>query len=321
MAVPTLDSVTPSSGDAGGEGVVQLAGTNFRLYAVPVSGYVGGDDPQLVRVTFDGVEATNVDVISATTLEVTPPMYTGDLQPTTFPPVDVTVTNLDDNGDPIAGETATLAASYTYVRQPLLPPTKTHDSPFERIARMVIQMFKREMLLKSGVNTHTDYSSDGIVIAQADVPTLHLVGPVVREDDYGWENEEVEEDLVDDEADIWPHPIMHTVTFTLIGSSDNYSEFLTMMAATRKILRSNSRLIIAGDVPAGSTLRLPIVVTSDPSKTRTAGNSNSHGFSATFELIRVPVLYLPPYLRTKKAAALELQAQNTTGSLVEVIAL
>jgi hypothetical protein len=82
---PTVSSISPNLGTAGGGTVVTITGTNF----------ING-----ATVNFGTSAATNVLFVSATTIQVTAPAGTG--------VVNVTVKNPDN-------QTANLAASYTYL--------------------------------------------------------------------------------------------------------------------------------------------------------------------------------------------------------------
>src|SRR3990167_10850073 len=108
MALPTFSSITPNTGHAGGREMVRISGTNFRLPAtVPHT-------LPTVRVRFNGEDALRVDAVDVHLLEVLTPQYRGaDL---TLPPVDLEITNLDDNGVAIPGETLTVADAFTYTR-------------------------------------------------------------------------------------------------------------------------------------------------------------------------------------------------------------
>lgn len=318
MAVPTITDISPTSGPAAGGALVVITGTNFRLYTPPASGFVGGQDPSYVSVTFGGAEAERVWVEAADTLVAMLPLYPGDPDLESFPAMDVVVQNLDANLAPIAGESATATGGFTFSRDPLRQPTLQLESPFTRISRLLLQWLKKQTLLLSVTKTHTDYSPDGITLAQAGVPSVHLVGPDVVDDAYGWENPDIEEDLAGDEFQLWPNPVMHTLMYDLIGQSDSQIEFLTLIGLVNKFFRRNPYLVMPGDIPTGWTLRMPMVMTDPPSTGAGMGNSNLHTFSSTFEVRRVPILYLPPYVAATKVASLELQTQKFNGTLVEI---
>lgn len=317
MAIPTITAITPTSGPAGGGHLVAITGTNFRQYTPPTSGNPNAPAPCYVQVLFGGEPCPRVYVYSETALEVITPAYPGDVDLETFPAMDVVLKNLDDNLVPIPGEVATRSQAYTFERENLRPPTLEDESPVTRITRAVLRMLKREVLLATSPRTHTDYSPDGVDIAQAGIPTVYLLGPDVKEDAYGWENEAIQEEQLDGTSLIWPNPIMHTLTYTVTGHSDAQPEFITLMSAIRKVFWRNPYLVMPGDVPQGSQIRLPIVVTDDPSPGAGILNANLHTFAAKLEIRRVPILYLPPYLRAWGVGTFTLGTQKLTGTLVE----
>lgn len=321
MAAPTITTLTPASGPAGGRNIVAISGTNFRLYTVPAYGNLNAGEPRTVQVWFNGVVAADVLVISTTQLEAIPPAYEGDANRTSFPAVDVKVQNVDDDGVLIVGEEDTAVGAYTYERYALRPPTLETESPFVRVSRRLLHLLKRQVMLDTSLRTHTDFSEDGVVLPDAPIPSLAIVGPTVTADAYGWENAQIEDALGGGDVDVYVNPIMHTVSFDLIGRSDNEAEYQRLMGEARRFCWQNPYLVISGDVPAGSTIRLPLVMTDEPQMQPGALNANLHVFVSSFEVRRVPVLYLPPYLRTTEVSTLQLEAQKVTGTLVETIIL
>ena len=148
MPVPTISSVTPNVGHTGGRNVIVLAGTNFRLPpAPPATGPTNGIVPKTVKVTLGGVDATDVRVFSATELDCRPGIHDPGA-------VSVVVQNLDDNGAPIAGESATLASGYTYQR-----PDLTAESDLIRILRVLRRELARQVTPEVAITTHADFDS------------------------------------------------------------------------------------------------------------------------------------------------------------------
>lgn len=316
MAVPTITSIIPSSGTAAGGNRIVITGTNFREYTTATSGFIGDSNTSRVEVLFNGL-AADVFAISATEIDVLPPAYTGDEDAESFSAVDVTVTNLDDDLAGIPGETVTSSAAYTYLRESLRPPTLETESPLVRITDSLIQLLKRQVLANTALMTDTDYSPDGIAIKQAEVPSLSILGPQLIPDAYGWENPDIEVDNGDGTTDIWPNPIYHTFIYTLSGGSDNPIELHTLMGAVRKFVRRNAYMVIDADIPSNTSVRMPLIMTGEPDMAASVMNANYHSFDSTIELRRIPIMYLPPYLRTKPVDILELQVQLFTGTLVE----
>ena len=320
MAVPTFAAVMPNAGPSAGGNAVKITGTGFRLYVPPAYGYVGTLVPSRVQVLFGGIVAPKVDVMSAMELWAEPPSYIGNYREDAFSPVALTLTNLDDSGIPIPGEQVVTAAVYTYTREALRAPTLEIASPFARITRALIRLLQQQIMSLSGIMTSTDYSADGIVITKAGVPSIFLNSPSIEMDAYGEDNEEYEENNLDGNVYVWPNQKMQTMRFSLaVFVDDSHVEMLTLMGAVSKFFRKNAYLVLIADVPANATLRMPLILTDPPMASQMTMNANLKSFSATFEVRRIPVLYLPPYLVTSAISSIELQAQKISGTLVEVV--
>lgn len=330
MAVPTITSVTPDHGASSGGNWVEIVGTNFRLKPPPAYGR-GGPLVETVRVFFGGFQAPEVRVWTSTTVGVSPPPCWLDQDLPFFPPVNVKLQNIgddgnvvafDDDGDPIPTEEVLAPEAYTYKREPLRMPTMGKESPFARLTRTLIQLIKREIVVEGGIKVHTDYSPDGIVVHDnAKVPSLFLTNQQVVEDAYGYENESYWDLQPDGSALCWPAPTMHTVTYDLMGASDFESEYSALMGAARKLARRNGYIVMPADVPAGVNIRMPFAMTADPSGASGDRNSNLNTFLAGVEVRRVPVVYLPPNLRTWPVDTARLDTQKLQGTLVETISL
>jgi hypothetical protein len=321
MAVPTIISITPTAGSARGSNVTIIVGTNFNEYTPPAYGYVGGSEPSYVEVLFNNVASDDVQVISPTELVAVPPAYTGDADQDSFPAVDVVVKNLDASFVPIPGEEDTLTGAYTYEREHLRPPTQDTESGLIKVTRTLLQLFKRQVIKEVSSTTHTDFSSDGIGVSYADLPNLAVTGPRTIPDEYGYENENPAVEIAGGVVEVWPAPIQETLIYELMGYSDSDMEMKGLMAACRKVFKGNPYLIVNADVPENETIRLPMMMTTEPAQDTANKNTNLHRFRAEFEVRRVPILYLPPHLETRTVATMELQAQKFTGTLVETITL
>jgi hypothetical protein len=322
MAVPTVTTITPNHGPAGGGNFIEIVGTNFRLATPPPSGYVGGISSQeTVRVLIGGFAASSVQPWSSTVLGVEPPAYFADADLAVFPPVNVRVQNIDGNGVVIPGEDVLVVEAYTYEREPLRMPTMGIESPFARVTRALLRLIKRQVVSPSGIQTHTDYSQDGIALLTAAVPSLFLTNMRVVPDSYGCENEGYWATQQDGSALYWPAPTMHTVMYDVLGASDFELEYMALMGAARKLVRRNGYLVMPADVPAGVDIRMPLAMPDEPSAGAGDRNSNLNVFLASIEVRRVPVVYLPPSLRTWPVETMHQEVQKTQGTLVETISM
>jgi hypothetical protein len=321
MAVPTIVNVNPLHSNAGGGQVITIVGTNFRPYVSPAYGYLGGTAPNYAEVLFGSELARDVKVISSTQIECTAPPFAGELEVDTvdYPAVSLSVTNLDDNLSPIAGEIATTAAIFIYKHDAIRPPEQDRAPVTERLARGLIRMFKREILRNTGIRVNTDFADAGQVKQLAKLPSLFMSGPAMRRDDYGEENFEPYKVEQDGSVLLWRRPSMYTASFELTLLSDKVMEALALIDAVQSSWRRNPYFVLQADVPDSSMLEMPLVITADFTPGATEGESNLVAFSASFEVQRIPVLHLPPYARTKVVDTLQIGVQKMDGILVETI--
>jgi hypothetical protein len=164
MPAPTVTSVTPSSGLTGGGSLVTIAGTNFEI-----------DVATPVVVTFGTLPATDVRVLTATSLTCLPPRGPiADASSTLV--VSVSVQN---TGGPNVG-TGTLVTAYTYRR-----PDLTVETHLAAAVRALLQLLKQQVIANVALTTHTDYdeaTSDLLNrVALAKLPVVVLIGPRLRE--------------------------------------------------------------------------------------------------------------------------------------------
>lgn len=188
--VPSIYSVDPEEGLASGRAVATLTGWGYRTPPDPEDGYLGDTFHPTVAVFLNGREADAVAVLSSTEIQIIVPAYLGD--PSTMSTaVDVLVKNLDDNGDPIATEEATLEEGYTY-----LHPDLTADSNLDWITRNVLRTLRRNIVDNVGTSASPDYSGSAAtqVTYVSKLPAVTIDGPVVRENKILRDNETRVED-------------------------------------------------------------------------------------------------------------------------------
>jgi hypothetical protein len=184
MAVPTVATLTPSTGSPTGGQLIELTGTGYRLPTAPGATIPAPPSPPSVRVTIGGVASSSVSVISDTRLLVIVPKHTmpiaTDGQTTLGTDVvDVVVENIDDSGVLIPGETVTVAGAYTYQR----PGVSYADGPygFTRVTATLIDLLRSEVLGNTVLETSTDYdpNTNTQQIEVETTPQLILTGPEV----------------------------------------------------------------------------------------------------------------------------------------------
>jgi hypothetical protein len=272
MATPVVNHILPYGSEVGddaegptmGRSLVEIYGRNFRLPPVPdpgpsgdiVNGLVVADEQETVSVTFGGVEAVSVGVASHICLRVITPISplagtaAGDYGDGA---VDVVVTNLDDNGDAIPGESVTVSGGYTY-RHVKLDATATSD--LERLIYRLMEEMKKQILPEVVLTAHTDYDSstvDGLNITDlAKVPAIVLVGPKLPENRFYSRNEKPENDAVDGMAEVLRKPRTVDLQFDVIGITNSTKEFLSLLAVANEFMNRNIVLTMDRD-PDDST--------------------------------------------------------------------
>lgn len=244
MAVPTITSVTPNLGVTGGGNLVEVLGSNFRLWQIPPpNGRPTGQYlPATVQVLFGGAPATSVAVVSPTRLFARVPRTP---LPMTRPAwaegsVDVVVRNLDDDEEPIAGEQATLAAGYKYRRVQL-----ANESDLARLNRALIQDWNTQVLANVSITTHTDFDPDTgdnlNTTPIAELPAITLIGPQLITNRFYSENVEPLEELGTERAVRRP-PERDDVAYQIVGVAKLFTEASNLMAAVRTYFRDNHYL-------------------------------------------------------------------------------
>lgn len=240
MAVPTVTSISQAFGHTAGRQYVEIVGTNFRQQTPQVG--VNGPapvPPPSVRVVFGTVEATKVLVLSGTRLmAITAPSDEASN-------LDVVVTNIDDNGDPIAGETATLASAYNYRRMQF-----TSSSHLRTVVRALISRMRRDIHpnVRHTVNTDIDESTLTIlnVAKIASLPAFMLVGPNIADSDAVYRDNancrSLDDPVTDDFADTQGLKAKD-VLFDLLLVSDNDTEMLNMANGVISFARITKGLV------------------------------------------------------------------------------
>ena len=281
MAVPLIITVTPTEGLTGGNNSVELKTNNARLPpAVSSTGYVGGSVQETVQVFFGTAQATKVQVVSKGRVLCRAPKNS----PGTY---DVTMKNLDDNGDVIPGEEYTKAAAYTTARPDLTyDPAKTSD--FVRIIETLILAMRSEIIDNVGLTVHTDYdeeTGDYInVTKQAELPALTLIGPDVLENRFHTTNE-IQYSGISPVIGLIP-PYTVDLQFQIIGASESTRQLIELLFATVQFFHRNSSISMLCD-PDNPSLGSNkwdmdfIEEGGEPEVTSKLGQSNVRSFSAT----------------------------------------
>lgn len=310
MAVPTITDISPDTGHPGGGQMIEITGTNFREQpstpSVPPHAY------KSVAVTVDGVAAEEVLVVSSTLLRVRVPDYRGDPNPelpgtvdesvsrVTFPAVDIVVTNLDDDGDPIGGETVTEASAFSYV-QPLIR-APAGDPPLYQVFREFLWLLKRQVVSRVARATHTDFGDSGEKITVLSKhPSIGLQMNLLRDPEYSYfDNETI---LVDNGDNTWSEydaskTFMMMCPMTL--SSQSETEVHHMVDALIDAHMATPWLNVQPDPswPPGALNRYPLEMVDMPTQVGTVDRANIHAFAATMRIRGIPLVREDPLTTT-----------------------
>jgi hypothetical protein len=248
MAIPTITSIQPARGPASGQTLMTIMGTGMRLPPQPPAGRpTKGGLPQTVEIRIGAQPATRVLVREdATNLGGT---IATCLTPAGTPgPADLIIQNLDDAGQPIAGEAVLLPSAFTYERT-----TLSTESSLTRLVRTLLRALKAQVIENVNLTVHTDFDAspeDGVHLAAvARLPALVLAGPELRQSRAYSINQQPVRALRDGLA---LHRVPYTVDvgFTLIGMTDRTAELLNLMSLCTLFLHKNKHLLVAREPDA-----------------------------------------------------------------------
>lgn len=286
MSVPTFSSIEPSEGSAQGRFLVMITGSNFRIPdPAPLLGYVGGAEPRTLRVTIDGEEAISAYAMSDTQLVALLPAYRGDPDVETIPASVVTIENLDNDGNPIPGESVTAADAFTYLR-----PQLDGATSLQWIVRSLLREFKRQVFPNTVLTTHTDFddtTGDALnIVALAKLPALVLTGPDLRKNTFYSEHGGVQISSGARSSDRKQAPRTVDLLFELIGAADNSGVLLNLMAAVESFFERNKFLVVdrnPDDAGAGR-VQYEMELTADAAVQSRSNESNVRHFLGAFEI-------------------------------------
>jgi hypothetical protein len=248
MAIPTITSIQPVRGPASGQTLLTITGTGMRLPPPPPARRpTTGTLPRTVEIRIGAMTATHVLVRE----EAANPVGTiaTCLTPAGTPgPADIIIQNLNDAGQPIAGEVVLLPAAFTYERAAL-----STESSLTRLVRTLLQALKAQVIENVNLTVHTDFDAapeDALHLATiARLPALVLAGPELRQNRTYSINQQPVRALRDGLA-LHRTPYTVDVGFTLIGITDRTAELLNLMSLCTLFLHKNKHLVVARDPDA-----------------------------------------------------------------------
>lgn len=219
MAIPTVTSITPSSGLTGGESFIIIEGTNFDLAEV-------GE----VEVLFGTEPAELVQVRSSTVLGVKTPRHD-------VGTVDITVTNK------ATSESVVVSNAFTFVR----PSLTRQDTELQRLTEELITIMRIEIMQNVWAqigSSHTDYATEESSQVnkeyQSTLPVIILKGPDLQENRFYSVNFGIT--TINDttgETNKYHEPYTVDVIFTLVGAARNRQEASSLYRETINFFRRN----------------------------------------------------------------------------------
>jgi hypothetical protein len=294
VAVPTILSVSPSSGHTGGKTLVVVTGTNFRPPDAPPPTGPAPTPPPSVRVRFGGLDATRVEVFSSTQLQCLTPWAADYAAPEGL--VDVEVANLDADGDVVVGEVATLVDGFSYAL-----PDLSVEGALATAMRAMLRELKRQITPNVSFTVHTDYDPvTGDLLNLANVQALPAL--VIGEFDVV-DSERFptlgEEDVAAgaDRFATMRAPSIVELRFALIGISNDPIEILNLLETTKGFFRKNVRLVVPRDVAdsAAGTIEYDLAAAFGATSrvTHAGDNSNVESFAADVRIDGVRLEGIP----------------------------
>jgi hypothetical protein len=270
VAIPTVIRLlpygqvvgSPAEGNSGGGTLIEIYGGNFRT-RIPVP-FVE-PLPPTVEVRFGTVAASSVAVVRSNLIRVRTPASSLAYNPNRASDgshigyqglIDVTVTNLDDTGTPIPGETVTVADAWDYI----LPRVGDPDNPNVSVlvADAFVETWKRAVI--SNVMTHqsvfyqaTPRDIEARDIGRPELPAIVLTGPRTAQDRFYEPASDpvlTAEQLLNDpqEAGLFGverFPSTESYAWDVIGLADDRYSLLNLRDVSADFVRSHPRI----DVP------------------------------------------------------------------------
>lgn len=301
MATPTITSVTPAFGHAAGGTLVEVIGTGFRLPdAPPPTGPVPTPPPSM-RAFFGTIEATRVDVISATRLLIlTPscPLPLGDGDVLLKP---LELRNVGPYGETIGSERVVLADAYKFARPAL---DAMHETTMSRIVRELVQYLQRASIENVVIVQNTDWSDDPTNVlrkaAIAKLPAVFLAGPRLRKNTVHTVNDPIDVQVSTTLMRRYRAPRYVDLLFTIGAITDNYLVLLGLVEGITEIVERQPFVAIAKDEADAASELVRFEVQWEGGELEVDSMSNSINVftaSGTIVVLGVPVLGRPGFVR------------------------
>jgi hypothetical protein len=212
--------------------------------------------------------------------------------------VDVTVENLDDNGDLIAGETVTALLALRYRRVQLAEPAE-----LQRLVRELVRLLRLGTIANVSTSTHTDYDSEPLSLGGvelAELPGLALIGPELDENRFFSVNY-LDPESGGEAGEAVQRRVPYTVDlgFSIVGVSDSKSELLSLQSLVVQFFHRNKRMRMLRDATDPSMGEVEYEMDWSPGGlpkvAGIASDSNLRSFSGTFVVRGFDIEDLPGF--------------------------
>jgi len=198
--------------------------------------------------------------------------------------VDVTVRNVDDDGDPISGETVTVSDGYAFSRVQL-----ADAAHLTRLVREYIIQWRKQVIPNVSTTTHTEYDDETgdelNITAVADLPGIAVDGPDISENRFFSENGTITVELPSGDIVVRRVPYTVDLSFVVTGVSDHKGEATNLQVLATQFVNNNPYIYLDRDPDDPSQGRVryehDFVPNGDFDTTGVANLSNVRTFSGT----------------------------------------
>lgn len=273
MAVPSITSLDKPEGTPSGGYVVTIQGTDFATQGTMAPGVLQAI-PDSVRVTLRNtqfnltVPIEKINLISETAITFVMPkviLITHD-GPGSDMPFDVTVENLDSNGDPIPGEATTAANAFTIKRRCI---DGVRLGKIASLVQFLVVLMRSEIHWNTSTVVHTEYDRDtSTPRAEAvKLPHITILGPDITKSEAGYQDLSRVVAQDGDEYSSVEAPVYYDVAFSLVMVADTNAVIYNLQGAALDFFTQNHTISVPDDLrdPNGPATDMAMQLTFGPS--------------------------------------------------------
>jgi hypothetical protein len=163
---------------------------------------------------------------------------------------DVSVQNIDDDGNDISGELATESSTYTYKPWKLGPDRK--DPPMLKVTLEMIERLKREVTKTTSVHTHVDFADEGggTLTQLSTIPCLGLKLSFPRDVEFAqWDNgfEEVADPSDPDRVLLFRGQRTHMIVAAVTAVGEGLRETMFLLDGVMDSIMDNPYVEVSAD--------------------------------------------------------------------------